>query len=117
MTENDIYEITRWVETVRPLTQSEVALAKACGVESPEDVAIFTVNKLPLCKGESSIPVGALARVLGHCVLILKGHETPRVLSHELRHVYQVESGLKADETDAKAYEYLGERFLGRVAR
>ena len=34
---------------------------------------------------------GMVGLTLGHSVFIRHGHETPRLLSHEFRHVYQYE--------------------------
>ncbi len=84
----------------RALTEREREVARAVGVAQPERIRVALVDALPLPE-EPALRAAALqARLLGpgtvgltlgHSVFICRGHETLRVLSHELRHVYQYE--------------------------
>ena len=84
------------------LTPAQVALARSVGVQHPERVRIQVVDEFPLPQ-EAEVKAAAmrigLARpsivglTLGHSILLRRGYENdPRLLSHELRHVWQYES-------------------------
>jgi hypothetical protein len=127
-------EATRGAGAGRELTGRERDFARKVGVTHPERIRVMTVDALPM---PTDPPLRAAAEqtgfldprmvglTLGHSVFICRGHETPRLLSHEFRHVYQyeqagsiagflpgyllqiVESGYAATtfETDARAHE------------
>ena len=84
----------------RSLDDSEVKLARRVGVAWPERVRVALVDVLPLpedpelCAAALQTGLlgpGMVGLTLGHSVLICRGHETKRLLSHELRHVHQYE--------------------------
>lgn len=84
-------------ESLRPL---EIKLAEAVGVQHTELVRIFEVPRLPLPDDaelrQAALSVGMLGPTmvgltLGYGVYIVYGHRTDRLLSHELRHVFQYE--------------------------
>ena len=69
-------------------------------MRNPEHVRVTAVETLPLPNDPelkaAALQVGLLGPgvvglTLGYCVLLCRGHETPRLLSHELRHVHQYE--------------------------
>lgn len=118
----------------RELIGRERDLAQKVGVAHPERIRVVTVAALPM---PTDPPLRAAAEqtgfldprmvglTLGHSVFICRGYDTPRLLSHEFRHVYQyeqagsiaaflpgyllqiVERGYAATtfETDARAHE------------
>ncbi len=82
------------------LDDSSMALARAVGVQQPERIHISLVESLPLpdepSLREAALQTGLLGPgmvglTLGYSVFICEGHLTPRLLSHEFRHVYQYE--------------------------
>jgi hypothetical protein len=84
----------------RPLDDGEARIARGVGVTYPERVRVVFVDDMPIPEDpalraaalESGLMGdGAIGLTLGHSVFIRAGHETLRVLSHELRHVYQYE--------------------------
>ena len=84
----------------RPLTAPEQEIARAVGVAHPDRVRVALVDTLPLpaeptLRGAALqaglLGPGMVGLTLGHSILICRGRETPRLLSHELRHVYQYE--------------------------
>jgi hypothetical protein len=87
--------------TGRPLTVTELALAKAVGVRNPSHVRIKLVNQLPQ-PSQPELRVAAeqtgllgpnmAAVTFGYAVFIRHGFETSRLVSHELRHVHQYET-------------------------
>jgi len=93
-------EATRGVDAGRELTERERDFARKVGVTHPERIRIIAVDALPM---PTDPPLRAAAEqtgfldprmvglTLGHSVFICRGHETPRLLSHEFRHVYQYE--------------------------
>ena len=100
------------------LNERGVQLARSVGVRGPEHVRVATVDVMPL-------PEDALLRAaaeqtgllgphlhgltLGHTILWLRGHESERLLSHELRHVHQYEAA-------GSIAAYLGE-YLAQVVK
>lgn len=83
-----------------PLTASEQEVARAVGVAKPELVRVETVERLPLPEDATlraaALQAGLLGPnmtglTLGHSIFICRGHKARRLLSHELRHVYQYE--------------------------
>ncbi len=84
----------------RSMDDSEMQLARRVGVTQPERVRVASVDALPLPEDPELraaalqtglLGPGMVGLTLGHSVLICRGHETKRLLSHELRHVHQYE--------------------------
>lgn len=84
-----------------PLTLQEVEVARAVGVARPELVRVEMVgDRLPMPEDPelraAAVEAGLLGPgmvglTLGYSIFICRGHKTRRLLSHELRHVYQYE--------------------------
>lgn len=83
------------------LSDFEVALATAVGVQRPDLVRVKVVNRLPQPTNPELLAVGLETGLLGpqmagitfgHAIFIRQGHVTNRLLSHELRHVHQYEA-------------------------
>jgi hypothetical protein len=77
-----------------------LSLARAVGVVQPERIRVKLVDRLPLPEDptlrQAAVQTGLLGPqmvglTLDHSVFIVQGHDTPRLLSHEFRHVYQYE--------------------------
>ena len=127
-------EASRCADAGRELTERERDFARKVGVMHPERIHIITVDALPMptdpplraaAEQTGLLGPGMVGLTLGHSVFICRGHESPRLLSHEFRHVYQyeqagsiaeflpgyllqiVESGYSGTtfETDARAHE------------
>jgi hypothetical protein len=91
----------RATEMGNPLDAMGFALAKRVGVQHPELVRTQLVDVLPL-PDEPALRQAALATgllgpgtvglTMGYSIFILRGHLSPRLLSHECRHVYQYEA-------------------------
>jgi hypothetical protein len=84
------------------LDATGLALARSVGVQNPELIRVKVVNQIPLptqaILQQAAIQTGLLGPetvglTLGHSIFITEGNLTPRVLSHECRHVYQYEVG------------------------
>ena len=84
----------------RPLSEQESQVARAVGVTSPELIRVLDVSKLPMPEDpilyQAAVATGMLGPnmvglTLGHGIYICHGHCTLRLISHELRHVYQYE--------------------------
>jgi hypothetical protein len=93
-------EAIRGAGVGRELTECEWDVARNIGVTHPEQVRVVTVDALPMptdpplraAAAETGfLDPGMVGLTLGHTVFICRGHETPRLLSHEFRHVYQYE--------------------------
>ena len=84
------------------LNPPKLQLARNVGVVKPERIRIRVFDRLPLpteaALREAAVQTGLLGPsmiglTLGYAVLICRGHEaSPRLLSHEFRHVYQYET-------------------------
>lgn len=84
-----------------PLTRDELAIARTVGVRQPERVRIEMVgDRLPMpddpvlkaaTMQAGLLGPGMAGLTLGHSIFICAGHKTLRLVSHELRHVYQYE--------------------------
>lgn len=84
-----------------PLTPAEEDIARAVGVARPELVRVEMLgDALPMPEDAALraaaleaglLGPGMLGLTLGHAIFICRGHRTPRLLSHELRHVHQYE--------------------------
>jgi hypothetical protein len=93
-------EAARIAGSGRPLDAGELRLARDVGVAQPARVRIVTADSLPLPEDPAlraaALQTGLLGPAmagltLGHAIFIRRGHWTSRLLSHELRHVYQYE--------------------------
>lgn len=83
-----------------PLTPSEQDLARLVGVAQPELVRVEMVDVLPMpdepmlraaAQQAGLLGPNMTGLTLGHAIFICHGHKTKRLLSHELRHVFQYE--------------------------
>ncbi len=83
-----------------PLNPTELSLARSVGVTHPEFVRVAVVEQLPLPENpmlrQAALEAGLLGQggvglTLGYGIYLCKGHVTPRLLSHECRHVFQYE--------------------------
>jgi hypothetical protein len=83
-----------------PLSDDLAALARQVGVSAPERIRLVELDTLPrpdteelqlLCEEVGMFGPDMAGLTLGYAVLILRGHANTRLLSHEFRHVYQVE--------------------------
>jgi hypothetical protein len=90
----------RILENGELLRPEELELAEAAGVAHPEKVRILEVESLPLPDDEelkqAALSAGMLGPnmvglTLGHGIFIVRGHRSTRLVSHELRHVFQYE--------------------------
>jgi hypothetical protein len=82
------------------LSAPNLALARNAGVKQPELIRTKTVAELPLptepILRQAALQTGLLGPemvglTLGYSILVVSGHLTPRLVSHECRHVYQYE--------------------------
>jgi hypothetical protein len=88
-------------EVGTPLTPDEQNIARAVGVTKPELVRVEIVgDRLPMpdepilqaaALQAGLLGPGMVGLTLGHSIFICRGHKTRRLMSHELRHVYQYE--------------------------
>lgn len=83
------------------LNESRLAVARRVGVQYPEKIRIKLVEQLPLPEEpmlkQAAIETGLLGPhmaglTLGYSILICRGQDTVRLLSHECRHVHQYET-------------------------
>jgi hypothetical protein len=88
-------------ETGHPLDAAGLALAKRVGVQHPELIRTQLIDVFPLPEEpalrQAALAIGllgpgAIGMTLGYSIFILRGHMSPRLLSHECRHVYQYET-------------------------
>jgi hypothetical protein len=84
-----------------PLSESGLTIARKVGVRSPDQIRIKLVEQLPMPEEpmlkQAAIETGLLGPhmaglTLGYSILICRGQDTDRLLSHECRHVYQYET-------------------------
>jgi len=82
------------------LTAAEQEIARRVGVGQPELVRVEIVSSLPLPEdpmlrtaalSAGLLGPGMVGLTLGYSIFICRGHKDRRLLSHELRHVYQYE--------------------------
>jgi hypothetical protein len=82
------------------LSDEYATIARRVGVAWPELVRVASVRAMPLPRHaalrDAALKAGLLGPnviglTLGHGVLVVSGHATRRLLSHELRHVHQYE--------------------------
>jgi len=88
-------------ETGNPLDADGFALARRVGVQYPELIRTQLVDVFPqpvepvlrqAAQATGFLGVGTVGLTLGYAILILRGHMSSRLLSHECRHVYQYEA-------------------------
>lgn len=89
------------------LNDREIELAKSVGVVFPEKVRVLLVPELPdpdylLLRIAARQVHGRISDAYGmaldHSIYISEAHMSTRLLSHELRHVYQYEQYATVDE-------------------
>jgi len=82
------------------LTDAELSLARRVGVSEPELIRVSIVSALPLpidpdlrqaAVATGLLGPGMVGLTLGHGIYICAGYKSPRLLSHECRHVHQYE--------------------------
>src|SRR4051812_38164019 len=93
-------EETRALESGTVLTPGEAMIARSVGVAHPERVRIETVDAMPAPSDpmlQAAIRHAAMlgpetrGLTLGHAIFMRRDERSVRLLSHELRHVYQYE--------------------------
>ncbi|WP_087750597.1 hypothetical protein [Paraburkholderia caledonica] len=84
-----------------PLPQHCIADARAVGVQTPELIRVAIVTRLPpphdptlreVALGTGLLGPNMVGLTLGHAVIVVNGHATRRLLTHEFRHVHQYEA-------------------------
>ncbi len=84
----------------RPLDEVECEIARRVGVCRPERIRLLRVDRMPYpehrllqaaAMAVDFLGPQTLGLTLGHSVLVRRGHENTRLLSHEFRHVHQYE--------------------------
>lgn len=101
-------EAVQWAEAAadyvavagRPLDGSEQEIARQVGVGQPEDIRVLLVDTMPYPRhpllqtaatATDFLGPQTMGLTLGHSVLVRRGQQSLRLLSHEFRHVYQYE--------------------------
>lgn len=83
-----------------PFSASGINLARSVGVDHPERIRLLQVTQIPFpddpqlirAATETGLLTPNIAGLaLGYGIYLRHGHCTPRMLSHECRHVYQYE--------------------------
>jgi hypothetical protein len=84
----------------QPLNSQELRAARAVSVLHPERIRMWTVQQIlapedpelkQLALEQNLIGPRTKGLTLAYGILILEGHHSPQLLSHECRHVHQVE--------------------------
>jgi hypothetical protein len=87
-------------ETGQTLNGARLGIARRVGVARPELIRVAIVDALPMPQDATlhaaAVQTGLLGPhmaglTLGYSVLVCRGQDTSRLLSHEFRHVYQYE--------------------------
>jgi hypothetical protein len=82
----------------RPLSVQESAVARKVGVKNIAQVKILEVDLIEppknpilneLCQELEFLSDATIGLTMFNCIFIKKGHYSTKLLSHELRHVYQ----------------------------
>jgi len=85
----------------RPLTHTEISIAKKVGVLAPHKIRLVEQDSMPfpdkpalleLCNKYGFPGENAIGLTLDYTVYIRNGHLSTRLLSHEFRHVKQYEN-------------------------
>lgn len=96
-----------------PFSASGINLARSAGVDHPERIRLLQVTQIPFPDDPQLIKIATetglltpniVGLTLGYGIYLRHGHCTPRILSHECRHVYQYE---QAGSIAALLAEYL----------
>lgn len=104
--------------TGEPLTTQGLAIARGVGVVHPEQIRVLFIARLPLptdpelrraARSAGLLGPGVIGMTLGHGIYIRKDHDSPRLLSHECRHVFQYEQ--------AGSINAFLRRYLEQIAR
>ncbi|HEU0219734.1 MAG TPA: hypothetical protein VFQ98_02875 [Gallionella sp.] len=83
-----------------PLDAGKIDLARSAGVAHPERIRLLQVARIPLpndpqltrmATAMGFLRPGLAGLTLGYGIYLRHGYGTPRILSHEFRHVYQYE--------------------------
>lgn len=83
-----------------PFSASGINLARSAGVDHPERIRLLQVTQIPFPDDPQLIKIATetglltpniVGLTLGYGIYLRHGHCTPRILSHEFRHVYQYE--------------------------
>jgi hypothetical protein len=97
-------EFIKWVkihmnQEGRSLSEEESEWAKLVGVKNVNEVVVVEVDEIPAppvmlqeLAEEHLDPRNANGLTLGHTILVKNGSYSRKLLQHELRHVYQVET-------------------------
>jgi hypothetical protein len=106
-------ESQRILQSGQPLSAQGVAIARAVGVAQPERIRVLEVPAIPspddpdlkqVAQEQNLIGPNTGGLTLGYGIFIVHGHLNLRLLSHECRHVHQVEV---AGELEAFLPKYL----------
>ena len=100
-------ESQRILQCGQPLKEQDIAIARAVGVAEPERIRVRLVPAVPapedteleqLALDKNLIGPNTAGLTLGYGIFIVQGQLHLRLLSHECRHVHQVEvaGGLEA---------------------
>jgi hypothetical protein len=82
------------------LPETLLNVARRVGVQHPELIRVKLVDRLPLPEQptlrQAALEAGLLGPgmvglTLGYSILLVQGHDSVRLISHECRHVYQYE--------------------------
>jgi hypothetical protein len=93
-------ESQRILQSGQPLTPQGIAVARAVGVANPERIRVLEVPAIPapedpelqrVALEQNLISPDTGGLTLGYGIFILRGQLDLRLLSHECRHVHQVE--------------------------
>lgn len=85
----------------RQLTDLELALARSVGVRQPNLIRIALSQQLPMpldpdlraaALHTGLLGPGMVGLTLGYGIYVVAGYGTPRLISHECRHVHQYET-------------------------
>src|SRR5258708_7801547 len=88
------------LQSGQPLSVHDLKIARAVGVKHPERIRVCSVSELPapsdpelqrFAAEQNLIAPGTRGFTLGYGILIRQGEMDVRLLSHECRHVHQVE--------------------------
>jgi hypothetical protein len=100
-------ESERILQTGKMLASPGIAVARAVGVANPERIRVLEVPAIPapedpdlqeVAQEQNLIDPHTAGLTLGYGIFIVQGQLDVRLLSHECRHVHQVEAvgGLEA---------------------
>jgi hypothetical protein len=100
-------ESERILQSGQPLSAQGVAIARAVGVANPDRIRVLEVPAIPkpedlelrqVALEQNLIGPNTAGLTLGYGIFIVQGQLDLRLLSHECRHVHQVEvaGGLEA---------------------